>query len=348
MIAVWIVFFVFIAFLLALDLGVLNRTSHVIGMREATVWSAIWISTGLAFSGLVYLGYENHWGGLGTVVGHNLPNTGTEAVMQYITAFLIEKSLSVDNIFVMAMLFGYFKVPSKYQHKVLFWGIIGALFFRGIMIAVGVALVQQFDWIFYVFGVFLIITAVRMLMSNDEEFDPDTSRIIRWARKVLPLVERYEGDRFVVTIDGKRYFTLLFLCVLVIEGMDVVFAIDSIPAIFGFTEDAFIVMTSNVFAILGLRALYFVVAGAMRHYRYLEMAVSAILVLVGIKMLLHSVLEIAPHWPLIGVVAMLTAGVVASIVANKREARAATSESIEHADAAEPVKPAEPVEGDAS
>lgn len=320
MILIWVAFFVLIVILLAIDLGVVNKRAHTISIKEATRASIVWIAIGVAFTGLVYLVYEHHWGGIG--VGNDVD--GLTAAGEYITAYLVEKSLSVDNIFVIAMLFTFFKVPPQYQHRVLYWGILGAIVFRGIMIAAGAALVAEFDWIFYVFGAILLYTAFKMLFSGDEEIDPEKSRIVRWARKVLPIVDRYEGDRFSVVIDGKRRFTMLFLALLVIEATDVVFAVDSIPAIFGFTREPFIVMTSNIFAILGLRSLYFVVAGAMAEFRYLKMAVSIILVLVGVKMMLHSFIKKVPAGYSLGVVVLILAiGVVMSIRANRRDARAA-------------------------
>lgn len=320
MVLIWIGFFLLIIALLAIDLGVVNKRAHTITMKEAVRSSVVWIAIGVAFTGLVYLVYEHHWGGIG------LDNDvdGLTGAGEYITAYLVEKSLSVDNIFVIAMLFGFFKVPPQYQHRVLYWGILGAIIFRGLMIAAGAALVARFDWVFYVFGAILLYTAFKMMFSGDEEIDPEKSRIVRWSRKVLPIVDRYEGDRFTVVIDGKRRFTMLFLALLVIEATDVVFAVDSIPAIFGFTREPFIVMTSNIFAILGLRSLYFVVAGAMAEFRYLKLAVSVILVLVGVKMMLHSFIKKVPAgYSLAVVVLILAAGVVMSIRANRREAREA-------------------------
>ncbi len=323
MIFIWVAFFALILVLLAIDLGVVNKRSHVVTMKEAIRASIVWIAIGLAFTGVVYLVYEQHVAGFG-FGQRNIG--GLEAATQYITAYLVEKSLSVDNIFVIAMLFTFFKVPAPYQHRVLFWGILGAIIFRGIMIAAGAALVASFGWIFYIFGAILLYTAFKMLVGGDEEFNPEESRIVRLARKVLPIVERYEGDRFSVIIDGKRYFTLLFLALLVIEATDVVFAVDSIPAIFGFTEEPFIVMTSNIFAILGLRSLYFVVAGAMAEFRYLKIAVSVILFLVGIKMFLHSVVKIDATISLLVVVGILVAGVALSVRANRIEREQAAGE----------------------
>ncbi len=326
MLLVWVGFFVLIIVLLAIDLGVINKKAHAISMREAVRMSVLWISIGLAFSGLVYLIYEFHWGGIGAEARVN----GLQGTTEYITAYLIEKSLSVDNIFVIAMLFRYFKVPAAYQHRVLYWGILGAIVFRGIMIAAGVALVQSFDWIFYVFGAILVFTAYKMLFGADDDIDIEHSRIVRWARKILPIANGFHGERFTVKVDGKRHFTLLFLTLIVIEAMDVVFAVDSIPAIFGFTTEPFIVMTSNIFAILGLRSLYFVVAGAMQQFHYLKMAVSVILLLVGLKMILHEVLHVPPDYKVMAavvslgvVIVILAIGVVMSIAKNKRDARLA-------------------------
>lgn len=346
MLLVWVGFFLLILVLLFIDLRVVHRHTHAVQMREATMWTVVWIALGLAFSGVVYLAYEFHWGGAGLATGGAPIRHGTTALWEYITGYLIEKSLSVDNIFVMAMLFQYFRVPAEYQHKVLFWGILGALISRGVMIGVGTALVREFDWIFYVFGAFLVFTALKLMFGGDHDADPGQGRIVRFAKRVIPLVDRYEGDRFRIKVNGKNVFTLLFLAVVVIELTDVVFAVDSIPAVFGVTDDPFIVMTSNVFAILGLRALYFVVASAMREFRYLNIAVSVILALVGLKMIAHEVVHIAPEWSLIAVVTLLTIGIIASVMANRRDAgRTASADA--PTPTAEPVPQREPAEVDA-
>lgn len=319
MLVVWSAFFALVAILLFIDLAVVNRKSHVVTMREAIRASVVWVAIAFAFSGFVWWAY--------TDLMPNPAYPASQAVTEYITALLVEKSLSVDNIFVIAMLMSFFRVPSDQQHRVLFWGIIGAVVFRGIMIAAGAALVASFDWVFYIFGAILGWTAWRMLFAAEEEVDPKDSKIVRFARRVLPLHESYHGDRFTIVIDGKKHFTLLFLVVAVIEGTDVVFAVDSIPAIFGFTQEPFIVMSSNVFAILGLRALYFVVAGAMREFRYLKISVALILLVVAIKMFVHKWLKGIDNlalYSLIVVVGILTIGVVASIIAN-RYARAHSS-----------------------
>lgn len=319
MIVVWAGFFLIIALLLAIDLGVVHKKSHAITMPEAVRSSAVWITIGLSFSGLVYLIYEFHWGGIGS---HGHVN-GLQATSEYLTAYLVEKSLSVDNIFVIAMLFRYFKVPALHQHRVLYWGILGAIVFRGIMIAAGAALLEEFDWIFYVFGAILVITAFRMIFGGEDEVDVEHSRIVRWVRKVLPISDKYDGQRFTTRVDGRKMYTMLFLALIVIEMMDVVFAVDSIPAIFGFTQEPFIVMTSNIFAILGLRSLYFVVAGAMAQFRYLKLAVSVILLLVGIKMFIHDLVEVPAHWSLLVVILILALGFFFSVAHNRRDERAA-------------------------
>ena len=317
---VWLAFFAIVFVLLAIDLGVTNKKAHAVGMREAIRASAFWIGTGLAFSGFVWMAYEYRWGGLG--VGQAL--YGADAWSQYMTAYLVEKSLSVDNIFVIAMLMSFFRVPQDQQHRVLFWGILGAIVFRGIMIAAGAALVARFDWIFYIFGAILAFTAWRMLFSAEQHLDPRESRIVRFARKILPLDEQYHGSKFRVVVDGKTKFTLLFLVVVVVEATDVVFAVDSIPAIFGFTEESFIVMSSNVFAILGLRALYFVVAGAMREFRYLKLSVATILMLVAIKMFIHDAVHVPAGISLAVVAGILTLGVTASVLANRKASDSST------------------------
>jgi tellurite resistance protein TerC len=312
MLVAWSSFFALVAVLLFVDLAVVNRKSHVVTMREAIRASVVWIAIGVAFVGFIWWTYA-----------HLMPREGYsagQAMTEYITALLVEKSLSVDNIFVIAMLMSFFRVPSDQQHRVLFWGIIGAVVFRGLMIAAGSALVSRFDWVFYIFGAILGWTAWRMLFAAEQEADPRDSRIVSLARRFLPLDENYHGDRFTVVIDGQKRFTLLFLVVAVIEGTDIVFAVDSIPAIFGFTQEPFIVMSSNVFAILGLRALYFVVAGAMREFRYLKISVGLILMIVAIKMFIHKWLKGVDNIAIISlavVAGILTIGVVASILANR-------------------------------
>ena len=342
--------------LLALDLGVLHRKAHVISVKEALGWSAFWISLGLLFGGFIYAGYENHWMGLGLTpdqmtleptdvagVG-TVYNDGAEAVVKYITGYLVEKSLAVDNIFVIAMLFGFFAVPQIYQHRVLFWGILGALLMRGVMIALGAQLLQRFTWIIYVFGGVLILTGVKMLLLKSDETDPNANIVVRMVRKIWPVTEKFHGEHFFVRagsdasheaatpgaaletdriVDAARPGTLLatplLLALVMVEVTDLIFAVDSIPAIFAITTDPFLVFTSNVFAMLGLRSLYFALAGMIDEFRYLKVALAAVLIVVGVKMLTHSWLKamLGHHFNLylLGVILLiLFAGVVASLI----------------------------------
>ena len=356
-------FVVLVLLLLALDLGVFHSKAHVISVREALGWSAFWIGLGLAFGGFIYLGYERHWLGLGLtpdlmtlapqrVEGVGLVyNDGASAAVKYLTGYLVEKSLAVDNIFVIAMLFGFFAVPAIYQHRILFWGIVGALVMRGAMIAVGAQLIQRFTWIIYLFGAFLILTGVKMLLLKTGETDPNRNVIVRLTRRLLPVTERFHGQHFFVRagssasqeaatpdgavevdgiVDAARPGTLLatplFLALVMVEFTDLIFAVDSIPAIFAITGDPFLVFTSNVFAILGLRSLYFALAGMIDEFRYLKVSLAIVLMVVGTKMMTHAWLKevMGQHFNLylLGlVVCILAAGVVASIVASRRERR---------------------------
>jgi tellurite resistance protein TerC len=333
--------------LLALDLGVLNRKAHVIGVREAMGWSAMWILLGLLFGVFVYFAYDAQWLGLGTTVDpvDKSLNTGTVAVLKYITGYLIELSLSVDNLFVMAVVFSSFGVPPLYQHRVLFWGILGALIMRGAMIGAGALLIQRFHWILYVFGAFLIYTAYGMLRFEVENPDPSNNAVVRFARRFFAVTRHYHGERFFVRAGsdsshlppvpghgvadrdpaveaapvGTLMMTPLFLALLVVETCDVVFAIDSVPAIFSITADPFIVFTSNVFAILGLRSLFFALAGMLNRFHMLEVSLALVLALVGTKMLLgewleHLIGKQYNYWVLGLVVLILVGGVVLSLV----------------------------------
>ena len=351
MIWIWIGFVLFILFLLALDLGVFNRKAHVIKVREALGWSAFWISLGLLFAIFIYFAYEHHWLGIGgrvdTIDGQI--NDGRDATIKYLTGYVIEKSLSVDNIFVIALVFGYFAVPAIYQHRVLFWGIIGALLMRGVMIAIGAQLIARFHWIIYVFGVFLIITAVRMFFIDVGHGEPGRNPMVRLARRFFPVTEHYHGKHFLVragssesheaatpgeaeepdknvdkTAAGTLMLTPLALALIVVETTDLIFAVDSIPAIFAITADPFLVFTSNVFAILGLRSLYFALAGMMDKFRYLKYSLAAVLALVGVKMLiagwLKDVLGKNFNFYLLGAIAVILAvGVITSLRANRRD-----------------------------
>jgi tellurite resistance protein TerC len=353
MIWIWAGFVVLILALLALDLGVFNRKAHVIGVREALKWSALWIALGLSFSAFVYFAYDNHWLGIGTdpgtgavrvdpIDGHALDGKG--ATIKYLTGYVIEKSLSVDNIFVIALIFGYFAVPAIYQHRVLFWGILGALVMRGLMIWLGAELIHRYHWIIWVFGAFLIITGIRMFFMDTEHGDPSSNPVLKLTRKFFPVTDQYHGEHFTVragstqsheaatpdarpVIDaavdrakpGALMLTPLMLALIMVETTDLIFAVDSIPAIFAITGDPFLVYTSNVFAILGLRSLYFALAGMMDKFRYLKVSLAIILTVVGVKMLtatwLKSVFGPNFNFYLLGLIFLiLVVGVVASLM----------------------------------
>jgi tellurite resistance protein TerC len=350
MIWIWFTFLGFVLLMLALDLGVFHRKAHIVSMKEALVWSAVWILLGLSFSVIVYFGYQGHWLGMGLAVdaADGELNDGTTATVKYLTGYVLEKSLSVDNIFVIAMVFGFFAVPPLYQHRVLFWGVLGALIMRGAMIAVGAKLITEFHWILYVFGAFLIITGVKMLVMKTDHSDPNRNIVVRIARRLWPVTARFHGEHFVVsagslssleselpgaqvlpdevvqrTKAGALMLTPLGLTLLMVETTDLIFAVDSIPAIFAITADPFLVFTSNIFAILGLRSLYFALAGMMNKFRYLKVSLALILLLVGIKMLTASWLkEIFGknfNFYVLGIVlAVLLAGIGISIIAGPR------------------------------
>jgi len=345
--------------LLALDLGVFHRKAHVVGMKEALGWSAFWIVLGLAFAVFIYFGYENHWLGLGLTrdmmsapqdvagVG-TVYNDGGSATVKYITGYLVEKSLAVDNIFVIAMIFAFFAVPAIYQHRVLFWGIVGALLMRGAMIAVGAQLIQRFTWIIYVFGAFLILTGVKMLVLKAGNTDPNKNIVVRLTRRLMPITERFHGQHFFVragsaagrepalpggaleadlVVEAARpralLATPLFLALIMVEFTDLIFAVDSIPAIFAITADPFLVFTSNVFAILGLRSLYFALAGMIDKFQYLKVSLALVLMIVGVKMMTHGWLKemLGPHFNfyLLAVVfGVLLVGVLASLLKRTR------------------------------
>ena len=276
--AVWVIFNLFVLGMLALDLGVFHRTSHAVSMREAVTWSVVWIGLALVFNGIIYF----YWDVL--MPGSRYGNS--EAAMAFLTGYVIEKSLSVDNVFIFVLLFGSFAVPAAYQHRVLFWGVLGALIMRGVMIYAGTALLEQFHWVIWVFGGFLIFTGLRMLKSDDHAIDPTNHVVVGWLRRVMPMTDGYVGQKFMVVENGIRKATPLLAVLLVVEFTDLIFAVDSIPAIFAVTRDPFLVYTSNVFAILGLRALYFVLAGAMGKFVYLKPALAIVLSFVGVKMIL--------------------------------------------------------------
>lgn len=296
-IGLWVGFNVFVVAMLALDLGVFHKKAHVVSLRESIIWTFVWATLALVFNVGVW------WYG------------GEQKGIQFLTGYLIEKSLSMDNVFVFALLFSYFSVPQKYQHKVLFWGILGALIMRALMIALGSILIARFAWIIYVFGAFLILTGIKMIAKREQEIHPERNPVVRWFKRLMPVTADYREDRFFVIEQGRRMATPLFVVLLLVEFTDLIFAVDSIPAIFAITSDPFIVYTSNVFAILGLRSLYFALAGMMGKFHYLKIGLGVILVFVGIKMLLaHSTYKIDTLVSL-GVVALvLAASVVLSLL----------------------------------
>lgn len=297
----WIGFNVFILALLALDLGVFHRKSHVVSLRESLAWTGVWVALALVFNAGVW-----HY-------------AGQARALEFFTGYLIEKSLSVDNVFVFALLFSYFAVPPVYQHKVLFWGILGALIMRAVMIALGAVLIARFAWIIYVFGAFLILTGIKLIVKREEEIHPEHNPVVRWFKQLMPVTPDYRGDKFFVRENGIRMATPLFIVLLLVEFTDLIFAVDSIPAIFAVTTDPFIVYTSNVFAILGLRSLYFALAGVMDKFHYLKIGLGVVLSFVGVKMILaHTAWKIDTLVSLGVIVLILTTSVVCSLVKPKQ------------------------------
>ncbi|WP_376792214.1 TerC family protein [Thermoflexus sp.] len=272
----WILFHAIVAVMLALDLGVFHRDAHEVKFKEALIWSVVWIVVALAFNGLILL----MW--------------GHEPALHFLTAYLVEKSLSADNIFVFAVIFSYFAVPPAYQHRVLFWGILGAVLMRATFIFAGVQLLKMFHWTIYLFGAFLVYTGIRLARRSEEEVHPERNPVLRFARRFLPITSIYHGQRFLVREGGRWMATPLLLTLLVVESTDVMFAVDSVPAVLAITPELFIAYTSNIFAILGLRALYFVLAGLIQRLRYLHFGLSVILVYIGVKMLLSDLVKIPP------------------------------------------------------
>lgn len=297
--ALWIGFNVCVLALLALDLGVINRKAHVVSFREAALWSAVWIGLSLLFAGALFLWYG--------------PDVGS----QFLTGYLIEKSLSVDNIFIFVLLFSSFAVPAEYQHRVLFWGVFGAIVMRGALIGLGTALVETFSWVLYLFGAFLVITGIRLALHQERDVQPDKNPIVRLARRLFPVTEDYQGARFVVRRDGRWWITPLLVILLLLESTDLIFALDSIPAIFAITTDPFIVYTSNILAILGLRSLYFLLAGSIERFGYLKYGLAAILVLVGIKMLVADLYHVPIALSLGAIAGILAISIGASLLTSR-------------------------------
>ena len=297
----WIGFNVFILAMLALDLGVFHRKAHLVSLKESISWTFVWITLALLFN----LGIWHF--------------SGSQKALEFFTGYVIEKSLSVDNVFVFALLFSYFRVPTLYQHKVLFWGVLGALVMRAIMIVLGAALITQFAWIIYIFGGFLILTGIKMIVKREEEIHPERNPVVRWFKAFMPVTSDYREDKFFVRENGVRLATPLFVVLLLVEFSDLIFAVDSIPAIFAVTTDPFIVYTSNVFAIMGLRSLYFALAGVMDKFHYLKIGLGIVLTFVGIKMVLaHTPWKIDTIISLIVIVLILTTTIVLSLLVPKK------------------------------
>lgn len=293
----WVGFNVFVLAMLALDLGVFHRKSHIVSFKESMAWTTVWVVLALVFNAGIW-----HF-------------SGSEKALEFFTGYVIEKSLSVDNVFVIALLFTYFSVPREYQHKVLFWGILGALVMRATMIGLGTVLITKFAWIIYVFGAFLILTGLKMIFKKEEEIHPEANPVVRWFKRMYPVTKEFRGDKFFVRENGIRMATPLFVVLLCVEITDLIFAVDSIPAIFAVTQDPFIVYTSNVFAILGLRSLYFALEGMMHKFHYLKLGLGVILVFVGIKMLLaHTPYKLDTLLSLCVVGAILAFSVILSLL----------------------------------
>jgi len=310
---IWIIFIACILVFLALDLGVFNKENHVIKSKEASIWTAIWVTVALSFSGVIYWLFAN--GMVANPTGLT-PNT---AVLKYITGYLIELSLSVDNVFVIAVIFASFKVPPIYQHRVLFWGILGAIVFRAIMIFFGVALITRFEWIIYVFGVFLLYTAFKMLKGEEEEFNPKKSFVFRQIKKIYPITGSIQGEDFFVKRMGIKAATPLFVALIVIELTDILFALDSIPAILAITADPFLVFSSNILAIMGLRSMYFLISRMLAKFRFINYSLVVILAFVGLKMLFSHYIHL-PEWVSLTVIsAALVGGVIASLAIPEKE-----------------------------
>ena len=305
----WAGFILCVLFFLALDLGVLNRQAHVVKFKEALTWSVIWCVLALLFAVAL------------------VPLRGREEAVEFVTGYLIELSLSMDNVFVIALIFAFFKVEQKYQHRVLFWGILGALVMRGAMILAGAELIEHFKWTLYLFGAFLVFTGSKMMCADNADVEPEKNPVIKLARRIFPIAAGDHGEKFHVRLNGRNLLTTLALVLLMVETTDLVFALDSIPAIFAVTTKPFIVFTSNVFAILGLRSLYFVLAGAIDYFRYLKLGLSAVLIFIGAKMLLAPhrdparwfQIEIPTALSLLVIAALLTSAMIASLIAAHRE-----------------------------
>ncbi len=302
--ALWIGFLSFVLLMLALDLGVFHKKAHVVSFKEAAIWSCIWIGLSLVFAGIIFA------------------TSGVEAGINFTTGYLIEKSLSVDNIFVFIVIFGSLGIPAGYQHRVLFWGILTALVLRAIMIFAGVEALQRFHWLIYVFGGFLVFTGIKLFFQRNKEESPEDSALMRWIKKLIPTTKTFDEQKFFTVENGKRMATPLFLALILIEASDVVFAVDSIPAIFAVTQDPFLIFTSNIFAILGLRSLFFLLAGMVDKFRYLKIGLALVLVFVGVKMIIMEWYKIPALVSLGVILGILTTSIVTSLRAAKIEEEA--------------------------
>ena len=292
----WVGFVAFVLAMLALDLGVFNRSPHVVRAKEAAIWTAVWVALALIFAGGLAV-FETH-----------------QAALTFLTGYVIEESLSIDNIFVIVLIFQYFAVPAQYQHRVLFWGILGALLMRGLFIGLGAALLARFEWIIYVFGALLVITGVRMALKQDEEFDGEQNPVVKLARRLLPITDGYRGKHFFAMENGRRYATPLLLVLVLVEATDLIFAIDSIPAIFGITRDPFLVFTSNIFAVMGLRSLFFLLATVVQKFHLLKYGLAVILTFVGSKMILEKWVHVPIMLSLGVVLGVLALSIIASLI----------------------------------
>lgn len=331
MIWAWLGFLTFVGALLALDLGVFNKKAHAPSMKEALLFTGGVMVLALLFTVLVWVGYHNHWLGLGTHIDavDGRVNDGRLAAVKFLTGYVIELSLSMDNVFVIALIFQHLRIPTHLQHRVLFWGILGALAMRGAMIGVGAALVARYHWVLYLFGAFLVYTGIRMLFTTGEEDAPGETWVMRKLRKTFPITEEFHGSHFTVTLNGRMWLTPLAVALVLVETTDLIFAVDSIPAIFAITADPFLVFTSNVFAILCLRSLYFGLAGLIERFKYLKVSLSVILALVGVKMLTSKWLvqwfgEALNFWMLGLVAGILLVGALASVRDDKTPPASAT------------------------
>lgn len=311
---IWVLFIALVCVFLALDLGVFHKNDHVIKSKEAATWTAVWVTIALAFSGVIYWLFSDG------LVENPTGLTPGNAVLKYVTGYLIELSLSIDNVFVIAVIFSSFAIPPIYQHRVLFWGILGAIIFRGLMILFGVTLINRFDWIIYVFGVFLLYTAFKMIKSADHDFNPQNSFVFRQLKKVFPITGKLNGHDFFVRRMGVKAATPLFVALIVIELTDIMFALDSIPAILAITADPFIVFSSNILAILGLRSMYFLISRMLAKFRYINYSLVIILAFVGLKMLFSHYIHL-PEWVSLSVIVIaLGAGIIASLMIPEKSA----------------------------